>query len=160
MSPVGRAGFSLIELVVVIVIIGVLMAIAVPRLSRGLGGTELPAYQQNLAALRKAIDYYHADHGSYPTADPLQGSRTSVMLQLTQYTDAAGNYAAAKSATHSYGPYLRTIPELTVSGRKSRTRIATADGSGVGWIYNPATGEIRGNTAAETDPAGRLYSDY
>ena len=37
----------------------------------------------------------------------------------------------------------------------------TADGPDVAWIYNPANGEIHGNTGMETDRGGtRLYSSY
>ena len=155
-----RSAFSLIELVLVVVIIGIIAAIAIPKISTGATGTKDAAYKRNLSVLRSAIDRYHAEHGEYPTAAPLSGNRTTVMFQLTQYTDAQGNYSPTKSTTFKFGPYLKKIPELNVSDRAGRDKINTSDASGAGWIYDPTTGDIRGNTDTATDPRGTLYSSY
>ena len=158
----GRlSGFSLVELVVVVLVIALIAAIAVPRLNRASGAAKDASFAKSLAALREAIERYRAEHGTYPTCDPLSGNRTTIMLQLTRYTDAAGNYAETRGGAFVYGPYLRAIPALVVRERGDRTRIATADGPGVAWIYDPASGNIRGNTGAATDSSGtRPYSDY
>ncbi len=113
-----------------------------------------------MTALRKAIDLYQAEHGAFPTCNAVNGNKPTIMFQLTQLTDAGGNYSETRSATRVYGPYLRQIPKLAVSDRRDRNKINTADGGGVGWIYNPATGDIRGNTGSAADGAGRLFSDY
>ena len=142
------------------VIIGIIAAVAVPRLGRaGSGGGEA-AFTGNLMLLRRAIDHYHAEHGAYPTAAPLNGNRTTVMFQLTQFTDAAGNYSAIKTGAYKFGPYLREIPQLTVSDKRGASKINTADAGGAGWIYDPATGHIQGNTGDATDEGGRLFSSY
>ena len=86
---------------------------------------------------------YYADHGAYPTCVSVGGGRTTIMLQLTQYTDAAGNTSETRSGVYRFGPYLRSIPPLGVTDRKSRDRINTTDNSSIGWIYTPATGAIR-----------------
>jgi type II secretory pathway pseudopilin PulG len=147
--------------VIVLVIIGLIAAIAVPRLSRGAGAGSA-ALQSNLQSLRKAIELYRVEHGgAYPTCVEGAGNKTTIMFQLTQYTDAAGNYAATRSATHRVGPYLRQIPKLGVTDRRDRGKINTTDAGGVGWIYDPATGDIRANTVVTaTDNNGRLYSSY
>jgi prepilin-type N-terminal cleavage/methylation domain-containing protein len=156
----GRA-FSLIELVIVVVVIGIIAAIAIPRMSAGSVGAAESAYSGNLALLRQAIELYHVDHNAFPTCDSLPGGRTTIMAQLTQFTDAAGNVSATRSASHVYGPYLRAIPPVTVGRRKGATRIAPIEGPGAGWIYDPATGAIVGNTESTKDSSGtKLYSDY
>lgn len=153
-------GFSLIEVVIVVTIIGIISSVAILKFSRGGAAAADSVFTANLNALRRAIDLYHVEHAAFPTCVLVSGGKTTIMFQLTQYTDASGNYSAVRSATHVYGPYLRDIPELMVGTDKDRRKINTADDNGVGWIYNPSTGEIRANTGTAADAKGRLYSDY
>lgn len=153
----NRKGFSLVELVIVVVIIGVLAAIAIPRLSRGASGAGDSALQGNLKILRTAIDLYATEHGgTFPSA-------AAIVDQLTKFTDEAGAVSATKTGNFIYGPYLRAVPPLPVGGKKGATGIdvaANAATATVGWIYDPATGTIRANTTTEADAKGTLYSAY
>ena len=150
-----RSGFSLLELVIVVTIIGIIAAIAIPRMSRGSAGAADSALTGNLAVLRHAIDLYSAEHtGAFPTA-------ANFGTQMTQYTDASGGTAAAKDATHIYGPYLRQLPALPVGAKKGNSGVAAADGATVGWIYDATAGAITANTtASEQDASGKAYSAY
>jgi hypothetical protein len=96
----------------------------------------------------------------YPTCDPASDDQTTIMRQLTQYTDRAGDCSPVRTATHVHGPYLRKIPILPATTRKGRSKIDTADGAAVAWLYDPSTGEIRPNASTEADQRGRLYADY
>lgn len=153
-------GFSLVELVIVIVIIGVIAAIAVPRLSRGAKGARDSALRGNLAVLRNSIDLYAAEHGGdFPAAG-------TFVVQLTTFTDEAGDDAAAKDATHIFGPYLKAAPPLPVAGVGTTggaigdTGVAAADAAGIGWLYVDTTGEISANTGTAADDSGTDYADY
>ncbi len=152
---VRNQAFSLLEMMLVVVIIGLVAAIAIPRLSRGAAGASDSALSGNLAVLRDAIDRYSTEHGgAFPTA-------ANVANQLTQYTDASGNASATKDGNFAYGPYVRKIPALPVGAKKGATGMAASDGAGVGWIYTESTGDIRANTtASEKDSSGMLYSNY
>ena len=148
-------GFSLLELVLVVVIIGTIAAIAIPRLSRGADGASEGALRGSLAVLRKAIDMYATEHGgTLPDQDEIED-------QFLQYTDANGNTQATRDGTYLYGPYIASLPALPVGSRKGNTRIAGANGDGVGWIYDGSTGEIRANTEDdEKDATDVKYKDY
>jgi general secretion pathway protein G len=66
------AGFTLIELVVVMAIIGLLLTIALPRYMHSIDRGKEQVRAQNLAVMRDAIDKYYGDNGAYPdTLDEL-----------------------------------------------------------------------------------------
>lgn len=60
---VGR-GFSLVEIAIVVMIIGVISAIAVPRLSRGSEGARINAFIAELNTFANGIDCYVIEHGN------------------------------------------------------------------------------------------------
>lgn len=63
----NKKGFTLVELVVVIAILGILAAIAVPRFLGSLDTAEENADQSTLSAVSSAVSLYYMEHGSYPT---------------------------------------------------------------------------------------------
>lgn len=163
LRPGFRAGFSLIELVIVIVIIGIIAAIAIPRMSRGSQGAAESSLRANLAVMRNAIELFITEHeGVMPST-----TGATFTDQLTKNTDIAGAVGTT-AGTHIYGPYMREIPNLpvnsSVAGRKGKNGVATADAVGVGWIYtNPTTTtwNLVANTGTQTASDGTtLYNTW
>jgi general secretion pathway protein G len=64
-----NAGFTLLELLVVMVIIGLLVGYVGPRYFAQLGKSEVKAAKQQIAGLGKALDIYRLDTGHYPQQD-------------------------------------------------------------------------------------------
>ena len=65
--PAAARGFTLVELMVVMVLIAILLTIAVPRYFGTVDNGKLSVQRQNIAALRDAIDKYYGDQGKYPS---------------------------------------------------------------------------------------------
>jgi len=62
-------GFTLLELLVVVAIIGVLAGYVGPRYFSQIGKSEVNAAKAQIDALEKALDQYRLDVGSYPAAE-------------------------------------------------------------------------------------------
>ena len=157
----ARGAFSFIELIVVIAVIGILAAIAIPRLSQGATESRPNATQQDLAVLQKQIDLYAVEHGGiYPgfKGDGANAAHSAkaFVAQLTMYTDYAGKASAVPSGGCHYGPYLRQgMPALKYGPKAGLDGVLVVSGGGgltyqasqdVGWIYDDTTGEIVANT--------------
>lgn len=66
----ARAGYTLIELMIVLTIIGILVSIAQPNFQKAVIRAREASLRRTLFVLRDVIDQYYADHGKYP--DSLQ----------------------------------------------------------------------------------------
>lgn len=86
------AGFTMIEILLVVVIIGILAAVAVPRLTGNVEKAQKSAAKQGVAVIEGAIDVYEVDNGKLP--DSLQNL-------MTKGSEANWN-----------GPYLRKAEGL------------------------------------------------
>ncbi len=134
----------------VVVIIGIVSAIAVPRMSSTASHASANALQGTLMNVRTAIECYFAEHNQFPGYDPSNGAPDGVQFvnQLTMYSDAKGNTSTARAAPFLYGPYLRKpFPSnqannlATVHVKATRATPSPPDGS-VGWVAVLATGDF------------------
>jgi general secretion pathway protein G len=162
--------FSIVELAIVVMVIGIVAAVAIPRMSRGSARADDCSVSQDLALLRNAVDMYQSDHlGKFPAATGFVG----VPQLLVEYSDAAGRRISTTKdispAQIIYGPYLRSIPAVSAGANKGADGIAVSTtagvmpsgGPGIGWLYNSVDGILQPYTGnVPTDSAGRLYSSY
>lgn len=111
-----KAGFTFIELMIVLLLIGVLAAIIIPTISSSTEDAKVNMLSTNIIRLRKAIDFYHVQHKNiYPgenrpdgkPAETIEEAIKGFDKQLTQYTDEKGHAQERKDSTHVFGPYLK-----------------------------------------------------
>ena len=152
-------GFTLVELLIVVIILSILAAIVVPQFASSTTDAKYSALDSNLGALRAATELYYQQHGDYPgakaSATGTAGSATAFIEQMTMFSDAAGTTAATATATIKYGPYLKKgIPVEPVSGTNAVEVITTgtlgmtATAAKDGWKFDTKTGQLIANTAA------------
>jgi len=147
-----RYALTLLEVVLVVAIMSIMAAIAIPRMGAGTRRAEESALRKDLDHLHNAMEFYAVEYGGdYPTQ----------VNRLLQYTDPMGDIRAAADNTHIYGPYLQSIPVLPVGAKRGCTGIDRADGDGVGWIVDWAQGKFKANTRdTELDSQGIAYNSY
>ena len=68
-ASVAQAGFTLLELLVVVAIIGLLAGYVAPRYFSQLGKSEAGVARAQIDALEKSLDQYRLDTGRYPTTE-------------------------------------------------------------------------------------------
>lgn len=90
LAPSGEAGFTLVEMLVVITIIGMIMALVGPRVLNYLSESKAKAAKIQIESFSSALDLYYLDLGRYPTSN--EG-----LVGLTRANNQAG----------WNGPYLR-----------------------------------------------------
>lgn len=137
-----RRGFSLVEMVLVVTILGVLASIAIPRMTTASSSAQQNALQATLANVRKAIDIYYAEHDRYPGYDHVTGlpDGTAFLDQLLKYSDFRGETNSTPNNTYKYGPYLRSpFPVNPFNGLDTvQVKAAPADADpaegSVGWV--------------------------
>lgn len=165
----------MVELVIVIVIIGIIAAIAIPRVGRGAKSAGESALAQDLAILRNAIELYASQHmGDYPGAKGdgvnLANTAGAFVSQITEYSSDAGETQATRDATHPFGPYLRKgLPAAPVGVNKPSADVlidivssppAVVTAGGEGWVYNPTTGDLIVNSDDSNDAGTKTYDEY
>jgi prepilin-type N-terminal cleavage/methylation domain-containing protein len=151
-----RHGFTLIEVLIVVVILGILAATVLPQFTSSTANAKESALRADLAQLRAQIQLYKFQHdGVFPN-----GTADNVVKQLTLASDITGNTAAPGTAGYAYGPYLMgQLPTNPFNGgagvmvKAGAITVADIDPSAtqgsvkVGWVYSSLTGQIIANSS-------------
>lgn len=109
----GSAGFTLLELLVVMTIIGILAAVAIPALRDSPQRAREAALKENLFTMRSTIDQFHGDKGYYPPdlaalvsegylrqipVDPMTKSRDTWVVSYEELDPASEAESSEESA--------------------------------------------------------------
>lgn len=136
-----RRGFTLVELLIVIVIIGVLASIAAPVVTNASRRAKESAVRDHLNKLRKAVSYFREDTDRYPASLTDLAAASAPEQGFT----SGGQLQPIRSDKY-FGPYIdgQAIPTDMIGW-------ISYDGADKGRVWCPVSG---------TDISGNLFSSY
>ena len=136
-------GFTLVEVLIVVVIMAVLAAVVIPQFSASTDDAKKSTGEFNLSTIRSIIQIYKAHHNSKV---PTIAGTPPTLTELLVKTKADGTPDTAGP----YGPYLVEFPDNPYTNVRdvkvtTKTVLTVADvtaGNAGGWLYNATTGQI------------------
>lgn len=146
-SPINnrRAGFTLIEVLIVIVVISILALIVIPRLMAAGRKSKEASLKANLKQIRDAIEQFEANTAAWPPniSDIMAANGAAISA------DSDGRGMSVDRTAYT-GPYM-----ITGDGSLPKDPITTA----ADWNYNSATGEVHSSSTLSA-LSGATYSTW
>jgi type IV pilus assembly protein PilA len=135
-----RGGFTLIELMIVVAIIGILAAIAIPNFLRFQLKAKSSEGKTNLAAIRTAEESYFAEYGVYISSDP--SPPTIANNQKTTFTHANAGVGFDQLGWTPEGQVFFNYSVAISGNNYTAAAMANIDNSGAAqyWGYTTNTG--------------------
>lgn len=139
----SKKGFTLIEILIVVIILGILAAIVIPQFSSASSDARKASLQSTVQTLRSQIALYKLQHG-----DTLPDI-TSTWTSLTSSSTYNGQ---------NYGPYMQSVPvnsltngSVVANGVSGGTAVANVD-----YVYDFSSGSGSGNIWGCSDHSGTI----
>ena len=159
--------FTLVEILLVVMIIGVLAAIVLPEFSNATDVSKASMMADNLRILRTQVEVFKSQHYDVPPGYPdcdrgNTATDAAFIAQMTMASTESGDLAAEGTAGYPYGPYLREVPANPFNGKTSIEVVAVmpaAADESHGWVYCPTTMEFRSDSKG-ADDYGKSYYEY
>jgi len=146
-----KGGFTLVEILIVVIILGILAAIVIPQFTSASQDARKNSLVSQLQTLRSQIELYKLQH-----LDQLPSSLVAaspVWDQLTNKTNSSGT--TGTTTAFPFGPYLQSAPTNPLNGQNAMM-VVTVDqtggatltgGTNMGFIINSSNGKVWGTSA-------------
>ena len=132
------AAFTLVEILIVVIILGILAAIVIPKFSSASDEARESALKRDLQTVRAQLELYRMQHDNvYPAA-------ATFVTQLTTKTDRTG------AAGTEFGPYMQEFPTNNFNDKTTVEVKAGTDGLGDGshgWFFDTTAGRFYADTS-------------
>jgi general secretion pathway protein G len=149
----AKSGFTLVEILIVVVILGILAAIVIPQFTDASTEAKESRLVSDLQTVRSQIELYKIEHNDEL---PGQGTgSTSFVTDMTTYTEVDGSQAAVQAPGQDgvYGPYLQKIPTNPWNDLNTVTEAVDAvppAAGNDGWFFDTTTGKFRADDTLST----------
>ncbi len=148
----ANKGFTLVEILIVVVILGILAAIVIPQFTGASTEAKESSLVSNLSSIRSQIELFKIQHNDLLPGEILNSgtgvvsASTAVLFvnALCNKTDQYGNVGTG--ATHKFGPYMKKLPQNPFSN-STATTVATLAEDGASVAVGGSALAAGGNTS-------------
>lgn len=137
-----RSAFTLVEILIVMVILGILAAIVIPQFSQASQEAKLSDLINNLQMIRTQVELYKIQHFNEL---PGTGAHMDFVTAMTSFSQPDGMPSVAGSP-NAFGRYLQKVPNnpFTMTNTIDVSAMEPEIGTSA-WFFNTETGEFRAN---------------
>ncbi|MHC4684176.1 MAG: type II secretion system protein [Planctomycetota bacterium] len=141
----AKSGFTLVEILIVVVILGILAAIVIPQFTDAAMEAKESRVRTELQTMRSQIELYKVQHNDFLPGNAGTGyTAVSFTAALTGQTDVNG-----ESGT-DFGPYMQSLPTNPFNNSSGVEEAAVDQTTGdatdaTGWWFNNVTGAFGAN---------------
>jgi general secretion pathway protein G len=154
-------GFTLVEILIVVVILGILAAIVIPQFTSASTEARESALVSDLQAVRSQIELYKIQH----LGDALPGAGTATFFEAMEGTTDIDGAVVAVGTAGAKGPYMQALPVNPFSTADPATNLVRMDGAAAGadtdhWRFDTTTGAFQADDAEVNPTTGDAHSTY
>jgi len=144
-------GFTLVEILIVVVILGILAAVVIPQFTEASGEAKLSSLATDLQMMRSQIELYKVQHN-----DNLPGVANGTHTGTAGFKDALiGQTDIFGAVGTDYGPYMQKIPtnqfvdsDVVTVGNTNGAAPAVDVTGNQGWFFDQDTGKLWATSSA------------
>jgi general secretion pathway protein G len=163
MKATRKSGFTLVEILIVVIILGILAAIVIPQFTNASQDARKNSLTSQLQTIRSQLELYKLQHKDQ--LPPSLGTGANDWQEMSQMSDADHN--VGMGAGFPFGPYLQQPPanpiisDPAIYSLVGTTVLDHGSGGGanpagnVGWVINLTTGKVWATSAAQ----GFIYDE-
>jgi general secretion pathway protein G len=165
----SRRGFTLVEILIVVIILGILAAIVVPAFSNAATQSRENMLKEDLRMIRQQTNSYRAQHNDVSPGCDTAGNWVSLdtfVAHMTKYSNMDGQTNDVRTDVFCYGPYMSQIPVNTINHLDTISVVnngvdmtAATAGNESGWLYKPENCTWRAGVAGN-DTNGQAFFSY
>ena len=138
----AKGGFTLVEILIVVVILGILAAIVIPQFTEASTEAKTSSLCTDLQTMRSQIELYKIQHNDDLPAAGVD-TEADFIADMTAQTNVAG------AAGTDYGPYIQKVPTNQFNDFGTVRIDGGAPGADThGWHFDTTTGQFHADTAA------------
>jgi len=158
-----QSGFTLVEILIVVIILGILAAIVIPQFTNASQDARKNSLTSQLQTIRSQLELYKLQHkDQLPLTMQTNGAKAT-WAEMTKQTDADHVDYTAASLTGPFGPYLQQDPvnslnnssTLFVVAADATLGAASPAGATDGWVLN----HVDGKCWATSSKGGFIYNE-